>query len=48
MQKLHMLADIGIFFLNALKHGAISASLAPGQILLPSSLYGTNFAENNV
>ncbi|KAK4276740.1 hypothetical protein QN277_014853 [Acacia crassicarpa] len=45
--KLHMLADIGIFILNALKHGEISASQAPGQILLPSSLYKMSFAKNN-
>ncbi|KAF7829836.1 sister chromatid cohesion protein PDS5-like protein A isoform X2 [Senna tora] len=44
--KLHMLADIGIFFLNASKHGSISASQTPGQILLPSSLYGTSSAKN--
>ncbi|KAI4337812.1 hypothetical protein L6164_016184 [Bauhinia variegata] len=37
--KLHFLADIGIFILNALNHGKISTSQAPGQILLPSSLY---------
>ncbi|XP_019460582.1 PREDICTED: sister chromatid cohesion protein PDS5 homolog A isoform X3 [Lupinus angustifolius] len=37
--KLHMLAEFGIFHLNALNHNAISLSQSPGQILLPSSLY---------
>ncbi|KAK7321020.1 hypothetical protein VNO77_31092 [Canavalia gladiata] len=37
--KLHMLAEIGIFTLNALNHGRISVLQAPGQVLLPSSLY---------
>ncbi|MED6112773.1 hypothetical protein PIB30_064706 [Stylosanthes scabra] len=37
--KLHILAEFGIFALNAFNHGAISVSHAPGQILLPSSFY---------
>nr|XP_025675796.1 uncharacterized protein LOC112776052 isoform X7 [Arachis hypogaea] len=37
--KLHILAEFGMFALNAINHGAISVSQAPGQILLPSSFY---------
>ncbi|MED6211114.1 hypothetical protein PIB30_070449 [Stylosanthes scabra] len=37
--KLHILAEFGIFALNAFNHGAISVSHAPGQILLPSLFY---------
>lgn len=48
MQRLHMLAEIGIFILNALNHGAIPVSQAPGQILLPSSLYRVSLTKNDV
>ena len=48
MQKLHILAEFGMFALNALKHGAISVLQAPGQILLPSSLYRVSSAKNDV
>ena len=48
MQRLHLLADIGIFILNALNQGAISISQAPGQILLPSSLYRISLAKDDV
>ncbi|XP_058724136.1 sister chromatid cohesion protein PDS5 homolog B isoform X3 [Vicia villosa] len=37
--KLHKLAEIGLFTLNALSPVDISVSQAPRQILLPSSLY---------
>ncbi|XP_027368350.1 sister chromatid cohesion protein PDS5 homolog A [Abrus precatorius] len=40
--KLHMLAEIGIFTLNALKGDGISVCQVPGQVLLPSSLYRAN------
>ncbi|KAK7275658.1 hypothetical protein RIF29_16778 [Crotalaria pallida] len=40
--KLHMLAEFGIFTLNELNDGSIPVSQAPGQILLPSSLYRAN------
>ncbi|CAO2834529.1 unnamed protein product [Amaranthus hypochondriacus] len=39
--KLHMLAEIGLSVLNALKHDNINLSNAPGLVLLPSSLYKT-------
>lgn len=38
MQKLHILADIGVSIVKELNHNEIS-SRAPGLILLPSSLY---------
>ncbi|XP_057735278.1 sister chromatid cohesion protein PDS5 homolog B isoform X2 [Arachis stenosperma] len=40
--KLHILAEFGMFALNAINRGAISVSQAPGQILLPSSFYKGN------
>lgn len=48
MQKLHMLAEIGIFTLNELSHGGISKLQTPGQILLPSSLYRVSLVKNDV
>jgi len=48
MQKLHMLAEIGIFTLNKLIHGGISKLQTPGQILLPSSLYRVSLLKSNV
>jgi sister-chromatid-cohesion protein PDS5 len=39
MQKLLVLAEIGISIVNELNHNVISSSLAPKQISLPSSLY---------
>ncbi|XP_062078396.1 sister chromatid cohesion protein PDS5 homolog B isoform X2 [Humulus lupulus] len=39
--KLHILADIGLSFVNAVNQSGISAS-SPGHILLPSSLYRAN------
>lgn len=41
LQKLHMLAEIGMSVLNFLKHENIDLSHAPGLVLLPSSLYKT-------
>ncbi|XP_021806603.1 sister chromatid cohesion protein PDS5 homolog A isoform X3 [Prunus avium] len=40
--KLHILADIGHSFVTLTNHNGLSASHAPGQILLPSSLYKSN------
>ncbi|GMH17169.1 hypothetical protein Nepgr_019010 [Nepenthes gracilis] len=37
--KLHVLADIGISVLNAMKHDGVSLALSPVLVLLPSSLY---------
>ncbi|XP_019182210.1 PREDICTED: sister chromatid cohesion protein pds5 isoform X2 [Ipomoea nil] len=37
--KLHILADIGISFLNSLANSSSSSTHTPGLILLPSSLY---------
>lgn len=48
MQKLHMVAEIGVFTLNALNHGEISISQAPRQVLLPSSLYRVRLTKNDV
>lgn len=48
MQKLHMLAEIGLFTLNSLNHGRISLSQAPRQVLLPSSLYRVGITKNDV
>lgn len=48
MQKLHMLAEIGIFILNEFNHGGISVLQTPGQILLPSSLYRVSLIKNDV
>lgn len=39
LQKLHILADIGISFLNSLGNISFSSSHTPGLILLPKSLY---------
>ncbi|KAK7301359.1 hypothetical protein RJT34_12222 [Clitoria ternatea] len=44
--KLHVLAEIGIFTLNALNHGGISVLQTPGQVLLPSSLYRASLIKN--
>lgn len=48
MQKLHMVAEIGVFTLNALNHGEISISQAPRQVLLPSLLYRVRLTKNDV
>lgn len=48
MQKLHKLAEIGIFTLNALSPVEISVSQAPRQILLPSSLYRASLPNDEV
>lgn len=48
MQKLHMLAEIGIFTLNELNDGGISVLQASGQVLLPSSLYRVSLVQNDV
>ncbi|XP_008219648.1 PREDICTED: sister chromatid cohesion protein PDS5 homolog A isoform X1 [Prunus mume] len=40
--KLHILADIGHSFVTLTNRNGLSASHAPGQILLPSSLYKSN------
>lgn len=46
--KLHILAEIGLSVLDALKHDNIKLSRAPGLVLLPSSLYRTlETRENN-
>lgn len=41
LQKLHMLAEIGMSVLNATKPDKVDLSGAPGLVLLPSSLYKT-------
>lgn len=48
MQKLHVLADIGHSFVTLTNHNGLSASHAPGQILLPSSLYKVSIANKSV
>ncbi|GMN51775.1 hypothetical protein TIFTF001_020913 [Ficus carica] len=40
--KLHLLADIGFFFVTAVNQSGIPTSHTPGHILLPSSLYRAN------
>ncbi|XP_061341944.1 sister chromatid cohesion protein PDS5 homolog B [Gastrolobium bilobum] len=45
--KLHMLAEIGIFTLNALNQSRTSVSQAPAQVLLPSSLYRVSLTKNS-
>ncbi|XP_048332268.2 sister chromatid cohesion protein PDS5 homolog B isoform X1 [Ziziphus jujuba] len=45
--KLHMLSDIGFSFVAAVNRSSISSSHAPGQILLPSSLYRIGPANKN-
>lgn len=46
MQKLYMLADIGISIVKELNHNVI-ASRAVGRILLPLSLYQVSLARKN-
>jgi hypothetical protein len=48
MQKLHKLAEIGIFTLKALCPGEISVSQVPRQILLPLSLYRASLTRDDV
>ncbi|GAB4844181.1 hypothetical protein Ancab_037547 [Ancistrocladus abbreviatus] len=43
--KLHILADIGISVLNAMECDGVNLALAPGPVLLPSSLYRTSLPQ---
>ncbi|XP_012567744.1 sister chromatid cohesion protein PDS5 homolog B isoform X3 [Cicer arietinum] len=45
--KLHKLAEIGRFALNALSPSEISVSQAPRQVLLPSSLYRVSLTKDD-
>lgn len=47
MQKLHLLADMGISAVGALNQIGISSSRTRGLILLPSSLYRISLTKNS-